>query len=160
MASKKKIAAKRSIDGVVVTPLRQIADERGKIMHMLRNDSPIFETFGEIYFSVVHPGVIKAWHIHSKMTLNYAVVSGKIKLVLYDDRPKSRTRGALMELFLGPDNYNLVTIPPNVWNGFKGAGIESAIVANCSTIPHDPDEISRLDPFENSIPYDWALKHG
>ncbi len=168
MRSKKKSAkktadkpAKRAaIDGVVVTLLRQINDERGKIMHMLRNDSPVFEKFGEIYFSVVHPGVVKAWHIHSKMTLNYAVVSGKIKLVLYDDRPKSKTRGALMELFIGPENYQLVTIPPNVWNGFKGVGTASAIVANCSTIPHDPDEISRTDPFENSIPYDWNLKHG
>src|SRR5580700_8468517 len=67
------------IDGVVITPLRQIADERGKVMHMLRADSPVFKEFGEIYFSVVEPGAIKAWHIHTRMTLNYAVPVGKIK---------------------------------------------------------------------------------
>ena len=37
-------------------------------------------------------------------------------------------------------------------------GIEVAVVANCATIPHDPDEISRLDPFDPSIPYDWRLR--
>ena len=147
------------IEGVVVTPLRQIADERGKVMHMLRADSPLFRSFGEIYFSTVHPGAIKGWHIHKKMVLNYAVPHGQIKFALYDDRPGSGTLGLVQELFLGPDNYCLVTVPPLVWNGFKGVGTESAIVANCASIAHDPDEIDRRDPFDPSIPYDWALKH-
>lgn len=148
------------IDGVVITPLRQIFDERGKIMHMLRCDSPGFQRFGEIYFSCAEPGAIKAWHVHSEMTLNYAVVHGKVKLVLYDDRPLSGTCGAIQELFLSPENYCLVTVPPLVWNGFKGLGGTSAIVANCATIPHDPNEISRKDPFGGDIPYDWNIKHG
>lgn len=147
------------IDGVLIHSLMQIPDERGKIMHMLREDDAYFERFGEIYFSVVFPGVIKAWHLHAIMTLNYAVVSGTIKLVLYDDRPASSTKGELMELYLGDSNYALVKIPPGVWNGFKGIGITPAIVANCATHPHDPAEIQRLDPFHNHIPYDWALKH-
>ena len=147
------------IDGVLVHPLRQIPDERGQIMHMLRVDDPHFERFGEIYFSTVYPGVIKGWHIHHVMALNYAVVSGTIKLALYDERPQSPTRGELMELFLGESNYVLVRIPPGVWNGFKGVGTTPAIVANCSTHPHDPREIERLDPFSDRIPYDWELKH-
>lgn len=147
------------IHGVLLTPLRQIVDERGKIMHMLRSDAPHFQQFGEIYFSGVHRGAIKAWHIHQEMTLNYAVPIGKIKMVLYDDRPDSPTRGELMELFLGPDNYQLVTVPPLVWNGFKGVAEES-LVANCATIPHRADEIDRLSPFDLRIPYDWAIKHG
>lgn len=140
--------------------LRQICDERGKIMHMLRRDSEQFEEFGEIYFSVVNPGAIKAWHIHRKMTLNYAVVFGMIKLVLYDDRSDSPTQGELMELFLGPENYQLVRIPPMVWNGFKGVATQPSVVANCATIPHDPDEIMRLSPFDEKIPYKWDIKHG
>lgn len=148
------------IEGVTVRPLKQIADERGKVMHMLRKDDPWFEKFGEIYFSVVYPGVIKGWHLHKIMALNYAVVSGMIKLVLYDDREGSPSRGQLQEIFTGQDNYALITIPPNVWNGFKGIGTTPAIVANCATIPHDPGEIVRLDPFSKSIPYDWNLKHG
>jgi dTDP-4-dehydrorhamnose 3,5-epimerase len=148
------------IDGVRVTPLRRIADERGAVFHMLREDSDVFERFGEIYFSMVYPGVVKGWHIHRRMTLNYAVPVGMVKLVCYDDRTDSTTRGEVQELNIGEMNYALVTIPPGVWNGFKGEGAEPALVANCATIPHDPDEIDRVDPFENEIPYDWALKHG
>src|SRR5579862_8008720 len=147
------------IHGVLVHPLKQIPDERGKVMHMLRADDPHFENFGEIYFSMVYPGVIKAWHLHQRMTINYAVITGTIKLVLFDDRADSPTRGALEELYVGESNYALVRGPLGIWNGFKGVGIIPAIVANCETIPHDPDEIVRLDPFDKKIPYDWQLKH-
>jgi dTDP-4-dehydrorhamnose 3,5-epimerase len=148
------------IDGVAVHLLKQIPDERGKVMHMLRADAPHFERFGEIYFSVVYPGAIKAWHLHKRMTLNYAVVSGAIKLVLYDDRDGGPTHGELMELFIGDGNYCLVTVPAGVWNGFKGIGTQPSIVANCATHPHDPDEIVRMDPMSSTIPYVWDLKHG
>lgn len=148
------------IDGVSVTPLLKIPDERGAIMHMLRADDPEFENFGEIYFSVVYPGAIKAWHIHTVMTLNYAVPVGMIKLVLFDPRPDSPTKGELQELFIGELRYARVKVPAGVYNGFKGIGTIPAIVANCATSPHDPDEIQRLDPFSAEIPYDWEIKHG
>lgn len=148
------------IHDVTITPLRRIPDERGTVMHMLRSDSDVFEAFGEIYFSTVHPGVVKGWHKHKEMTLNYAVPVGTIKLVCYDDRPGSPTKGALSELFVGESNYVLVTIPPLIWNGFKGIGEETALVANCATIPHSPDEIERMPPFDNDIGYDWSLRHG
>ena len=148
------------IEGVHIRPLKQIPDERGKVMHMLRCDDPWFEKFGEIYFSAVYPGVIKGWHLHRRMTLNYAVVAGMIKLVLYDDREGSPTRREVVELFTGEDNYALITIPPGIWNGVKGIGVKPAIVANCASEPHDPEEIVRLDPLSEEIPYDWALKHG
>jgi dTDP-4-dehydrorhamnose 3,5-epimerase len=83
-----------------------------------------------------------------------------IKLVCYDDREGSPTRGNLVELHTGELNYSLVTIPPFVWNGFKGEGAVPALVANCATVPHDRDEIVRRDPFSSDIPYDWALRHG
>jgi len=146
------------IKGVMITPLKQIIDERGKVMHMLRCDEEIFQKFGEIYFSCVHPGVIKGWHIHKRMTLNYAVPYGKIEFVLYDDRFDSPTKGELQKILLSPDNYMLVTVPPMVWNGFKGLGNEMTIVANCATLPHDPEEIERIDPFDPSIPYNWEVK--
>ncbi len=148
------------IQGVDFHPLKQIPDERGRVMQMLRRDDPWFERFGEIYFSVVYPGVVKGWHLHKVMTLNYAVIVGRIKLVLYDEREDSPTRGKLQEIFAGEDNYCLITVPPNVWNGFKGIGVEPAIVANCATEPYDPSEIVRSDPFSDRIPYAWNLKHG
>ena len=147
------------INGVQIIPLRQILDERGKVMHMLRVDAPHFRGFGEIYFSAVHPGAVKAWHIHKRMTLSYAVPIGKIKLVLYDDRPDSPSKSRLQEVYLGPDNYNLVVIPPMIWNGFKGLGSELSLVANCANLAHDPEEIDRLDSAAPQIPYDWEIKH-
>ncbi|QDD13377.1 dTDP-4-dehydrorhamnose 3,5-epimerase [Candidatus Methylopumilus rimovensis] len=147
------------IDGVVLTPLRQIFDERGKVMHMLRSDSPIFLKFGEIYFSCTHPGVVKAWHRHKEMTLNYAVIFGEIKFVLYDDRIGSPSQGEIQEFFISPENYMLVTVPPMVWNGFKSVGTQTSIVANCANIPHTPSEIERLLPTDLKVPYDWALQN-
>src|SRR5438477_537823 len=110
------------IHGVRVTPLRQFTDERGKIMHMLRCDASHFERFGEIYFSCIWPNVIKGWHLHKMMTLNYAVPIGHIKFVLFDERSESPSCGQVQELFLGESNYCLVTVPPGVWNGFKCIG--------------------------------------
>jgi dTDP-4-dehydrorhamnose 3,5-epimerase len=148
------------IAGLVVSPLRRIPDERGSVLHMLRDDDPVFERFGEIYFSAIYPAAIKGWHLHREMTLNYAVPIGMIKLVCYDDRPGSRTRGNLTELHIGELNYCLVTVPPLVWNGFKGEGTGPALVANCASVHHSPDEIERLNPFTDRIPYDWSLRHG
>lgn len=144
---------------VSVVSLKIIPDERGKIMHMLRCDDQHFEKFGEVYFSWVYPGVIKGWHLHNKMTLNYAVPVGMIKLVLYDGRKKSPTYEEVQELFIGEDNYVLVKIPPGVWNGFKGIGTKAAMVVNCATIVHDPEEIIRKSPFSKDIPYKWELEH-
>jgi len=148
------------IEGVEVFPLRRIQDERGMVMHMLRADAPHFQGFGEIYFSVIYPGVIKAWHLHSRMTINYAVVDGNIKLVLYDQRTESKSHGEIQEIVFGQINYQLVRVPPGVVNGFTAVGGERAIVANCASIPHNPAEITRIDPFTPTIPYEWKLKHG
>lgn len=147
------------IEGVQVIPLKRIPDERGTIYHMLRCNDPHFSQFGEIYFSTIYPGVVKGWHRHREMTLNYACPFGSIKLALYDEREGSPTKGELMEVFLGTDNYSLVIIPPEVWNGFKGMSDPHAIVANACTHPHDPSHSTRMDPFENHIPYDWGVNH-
>lgn len=148
------------IEGVVVAPRRQLVDERGKVMHMLRADDPEFEAFGEVYFSWVNPGAVKAWHRHREMALNYACPHGLVKLVLHDDRDGSPSAGVTMELFLGPDAYTLVHVPPLVWNGFKGVATHPSMVCNCATVPHRPDEIERRDPFDPAIGYDWAPRHG
>jgi dTDP-4-dehydrorhamnose 3,5-epimerase len=145
------------VQDAAVVPLRRIPDERGTIMHMLRADDPHFRAFGEIYFTTIYRGVVKGWHRHVDMTLNYACVHGRLKLVLYDDRPESPTRGSLVEIFLGVDNHALAVIPPGVWNGMKGMSDPFALVANCATHVHDASRTSRLDPFGEDIPYDWDV---
>lgn len=148
------------IDGVKVIPLRQIVDERGKIMHMLKATDEHFIAFGEIYFSTAWPGTIKAWHIHTSMTVNNAVLQGRAKLVMYDMRDGSPTNGVLQEVFLGEDNYVLVQIPPGIANGYKAYGDKQVILANAATEPHRPEEMLRMPYDTPDIPYDWALKHG
>lgn len=148
----------RPIAGVKVLPLRRIPDERGTIFHMLRATDPHFMSFGEIYFSSIYAGVVKGWHKHADMSLHYACPHGRVKCVIYDDREGSPTHGGLMEVHLGPDSYHLLVVPPNTWNGFKGLS-EVSLVANACTHPHDPSRSQRLDPFQNDIPYDWALVH-
>lgn len=148
-----------SIEGVQLIPLSRIPDERGTVLHMLRATDRHFQQFGEIYFSTVYRGAVKGWHRHAEMTLNYACVFGRIKLALYDDRPSSHTRRQVDEIFLGPDNYSLVVIPPGIWNGFKGMTDPYSIVANCATLPHDPTRSERVDPLDNAIPYKWDVRH-
>lgn len=148
------------IEGVKIKKLKKIPDERGTVLHMLRNDDKEFDKFGEIYFSFIYQGVIKGWHMHIKKTLNYAVIEGMAKIVLYDDRKESSTRGQLMEIFVGDANYCLITVPPRVWNGVKAIGDSKVILANCSTLPYHPKDIIKMDPFKNNlIKYDWNIKH-
>ena len=148
----------RGIEGVTIVSLRRIPDERGTILHMLRSTDEHFISFGEIYFSTVYRGVVKGWHKHREMTLNYACIFGRIKLVLYDDRADSPTEGLIQEIFLGPDNHSLVVIRPEIWTGFKGLSEPFSVVANCCTHEHDPSRTTRLDPHENDIPYNWSLR--
>jgi dTDP-4-dehydrorhamnose 3,5-epimerase len=147
------------IDGIKIVPLTQIVDERGKIMHMLKATDPHFIRFGEIYFSCAWPGVVKAWHIHQSMTVNNAVLYGRAKLVAYDLREDSPTKGRLQEIFVGEDNYCLVQIPPGIANGYKAYGDKMVIMANCATEPHSPTEMLRLDASSPQIPYDWSLQN-
>ena len=143
------------IKDVIITELKVIADNRGKVMHMLRNDSNVFKSFGEIYFSTIYKDSIKAWHLHKEATLNYACVSGRVKLVLYDDRIQSDSRGKYQEIILSPEKYFLITIPPNVWNGFKGLGERESIIANCLNLPHNEKEMVREDPNSKKFQYNW-----
>lgn len=146
---------KSKIVGVKIIKKKVIEDDRGKILHMLRRHDKNFKRFGEIYFSYVNPKKIKAWHIHKKMTLNYAAAYGEIKLVLYDDRARSKSKGKIQEIILSNKSHYLVEIPPLVWNGFCSLNNKIAVLANCSDIPHDPDEIQRCAFDDPRFPYKW-----
>ena len=146
------------IEGVGTFPLKKISDDRGAVLHMLKATDDHFEKFGEIYFSTINPGAVKGWNRHTEMILNFAVPSGQIKLVLFDDRSKSSTKGKLEEILIGESNYCLVKIPPMIWVSFQGLGSTPAILANCATLPHDPKETEKLDIFTDKIPYDWGIK--
>ena len=149
-------AIESKIDGVTILSLKQIEDERGAVLHMLRSDSPVFSKFGEIYFSIVNPGTVKAWKRHKKMTQHFAVPMGRIRLVLFDDRADSRSKEEVEEIILGrPGHYFLLCIPPMLWYGFKCISSEPALIANCTDLPHDPDETEKKNPGDRGISYQW-----
>ncbi|MCD6232644.1 dTDP-4-dehydrorhamnose 3,5-epimerase family protein [Candidatus Aerophobetes bacterium] len=150
------------IEGVKVKKLKVIPDERGRLMEILRADDEVFTKFGQVYMTTAYPGVVKAWHYHKKQTDNMTVVKGMMKIVLYDDRKDSPTRGETNEFFVGEHNPLLVTIPEEVYHGFKCISGEEAIVINIPTNTYNyknPDEY-RIDPHCNDIPYDWGRKDG
>lgn len=135
------------IDGVVLTPLREIRDARGSVRHVLRPPMP--DVIGEVYFSRVEVGVVKAWHLHGRMTLRYTVAYGRIMVGLYDARADSPTAYDRQVVYLSDtgDDYALLTIPPGIWNGFRAVGLNTcAVVLNCPDTPHDPTEITRANP--------------
>jgi dTDP-4-dehydrorhamnose 3,5-epimerase len=145
------------IDGLKITLLKEIADRRGSVLHILRSDSHDFTTFGECYCSETLPGAVKAWKRHRLQTQNFSVPVGKLRLVLFDDRENSRTKGAVSVVELGrPDHYARVTIPPGIWYGFSALGSAPALIVNCADIPHEPGESERLAENDTGIPYDWA----
>ena len=147
------------INGVTIVPLRELADEHGAVLHMLRSDAPDFIKFGECYFSEVLPGAIKAWKLHIKQTQNLAVPVGRVRLVIYDDRVGSSTRGNLQIQELGrADAYLRVQIPPGLWYGFACIGNTPTLLANCADLPHDPTESERKPSCDPSIPYDWQIQ--
>jgi len=147
---------KSLIDGVVITELRQICDERGAVLHMLRCDAPEFTNFGECYFSEVIPGCIKAWKRHSLQTQNLTVPVGRIKMVIFDDRHDSNTKGRVQEIEIGrPDNYIRLQIPTGLWYGFACVSTTPALLVNCADIPHDPNEGEVCEKDNPLIPYKW-----
>jgi dTDP-4-dehydrorhamnose 3,5-epimerase len=150
-----------AVEGVSLTELRQIDDERGSVLHMLRNDGSTPVQFGECYFSEILPGAIKAWKRHRAQTQNLAVPVGRVLLVIYDDRPSSPSRDKVQVLELGrPDAYVRVRIPPGLWYGFACVGSVPALLANCADVPHDPSESESRPKDDPSIPYSWASGAG
>ena len=144
-----------TIEGVVDVPLQQFVDERGAVFHMLRCDAPHFTRFGEVYFSETNPGVVKAWKRHCQMTQHFAVPVGVLRLVIFDDRPRSSTGGRVAVFDLGRSNYRLVSVPHGLWYGFACTGDGPALLANCSDLPHDPDESESIPADSLQIPYRW-----
>ena len=150
------------IEGVLIKKLKVIPDERGRLMEMLRSDDSLFIKFGQIYMTSTYPGVVKAWHYHNKQTDNIVAVKGMLKLVIYDPREGSKTKGEVSEFFIGEHNPVLVQVPNGLYHGWKCVSESEAIVINCPTEVYDyeePDEF-RLPYDSEEIPYDWSLKHG
>ena len=143
-----------TIDGITITPLKQIEKTGGSIFHAMKKSELSFQGFGEAYFSHINSNQIKAWKIHREMWLNLVVPLGAVKFVLVDQRKSSKTKDESFEIILGPEtNYKRLTIPPGVTFGFQGVGEGINLVLNIASIEHDPDEVNNLDI--DTINYIW-----
>ena len=87
------------IQGIEIRKLEKHADERGFLCELLRKDWSIFKEFTMAYFSTTYPGVVRAWHRHSKTKQidNMCIVQGMAKIAVYDDRPNSPTKKTINE---------------------------------------------------------------
>ncbi|MDG1709834.1 MAG: dTDP-4-dehydrorhamnose 3,5-epimerase family protein [Schleiferiaceae bacterium] len=144
------------IEGVVLTDLAQIKDERGAVFHVIKNDSATFYSFGEAYFSKINKEVIKGWKYHKVMKQNFCVPYGELKLVLFDDRENSKTVGNVNEIILNDStNYKRVTIPENIWYSFKCLNTNYCLLLNIADIKHEKSESLHMEIDNDIIPYEW-----
>jgi dTDP-4-dehydrorhamnose 3,5-epimerase len=150
------------IHEVQVKQLKVLPDERGRLMEMLRSDDPLFRKFGQVYMTTAYPGSVKAWHYHKKQWDHFVCIRGMMKVVLYDGREDSPTKGEVNELFMGDYNPILVQIPPLVYHGFKCVSEYEAIIVNTPTevYAYDQPDEHRVHPHNNDIPYDWSRRDG
>jgi dTDP-4-dehydrorhamnose 3,5-epimerase len=133
------------IEGVMLTPLRRIANPRGEVLHAMKRSAPGFAGFGEAYFSTVLPGEIKGWKRHRLVTLNLVVPVGKIRFVVHDDRDTSPTRGSFDDVTLSQENYARLTLRPGLWVAFAGRDPLPSLLLNISDQEHDPTEADNAD---------------
>ena len=142
------------IEGVHLTPLSRLDGPDGSVLHGLKASDPLFNGFGEAYFSSVRGGAVKPWRRHFRMRLNLMVPAGSVRFVLFDDRRGSRTHRAFMEVVLSADeNYQRLTVAPGIWMAFQGRTEGLNLVMNLADLEHDPSESERRELHE--LPYPW-----
>ena len=144
-----------NIGGVLVTPLKVIDTSGGDVLHGMKRSDIGFSGFGEAYFSTVEQGVVRAWKLHRKMTLNLVVPLGAVRFIVYDNRQNSSTNGKFQEVVLSRKNYCRLTIPPMLWVGFQGTDNGTNILLNIADIMHIPEEVDTKDM--NGIEYNWEV---
>lgn len=128
------------IEGVILTPLKQIIHPKGNIYHGMKKSDIGFESFGEAYFSTIIKDEIKGWKKHTKMVLNLIVPSGEVEFIIFDDRKESKTYNQFFSVCLSQENYKRLTVPAGVWMAFKGIGENTNMLLNLASIEHDPSE--------------------
>lgn len=138
------------MDGVILTPLKQIYNPKGNIFHAMKNSDIGYLGFGEAYFSTIDQNKIKGWKKHTKMTLNLIVPIGEIEFIIYNEKNKD-----FFSVKLSKNNYQRLTVSPNLWMAFRGIG-EYNMLLNLASIEHDPNEAVNVDLDE--IQYDWRIK--
>ena len=141
-----------SLDDILVTPFKRIQTVGGDVMHGLKKSDNGFNGFGEVYFSWVEQGAIKAWKCHQRMTMNLVVPKGEVSFVFHLTNQKNSFRTEN----IGEERYVRLTVPPLIWFGFRGRGSGQSLLMNLADMAHDPDEILRETTSE--FIYNWSAQ--
>lgn len=137
-----------ALDNIIVTKLKIIDLKEGKVLHAMKKIDIGFNKFGEIYFSHINYNLIKAWKKHNKMIMNLIVPIGNVKFVFYSD-----LNNKFREEIIGANRYVRLTVPSNIWFGFKGLDKEKNLIVNIADITHNPNEMNQK--ILEDIPYNW-----
>lgn len=144
------------IADLIITRLKQIGDERGAVFHFLNSDCPNYKDFGEAYFSKINVGVVKGWKFHKIAEQNLCVPFGAVKIVVFDNRKDSPSKGVVQEILLDDHkNYQLLSMPACLWYSFKSVSDSYSLLANIINIKHSPEESITLPLGTTEIPYEW-----
>jgi len=145
----------KEINGVYITPLKKINHPKGDILHIMKSSDIGFVGFGEVYCSEIKYRAIKAWKKHLKMTCNFVVLVGGVRIIVVDDRNDSCTNGVFNEFILSRNNYFRLTVPPGVWYGFTGTNKGANILINIANLPHNPEEQINIPEKNELINYSF-----
>jgi dTDP-4-dehydrorhamnose 3,5-epimerase len=124
-------SALRLIDGVAVHEVLHVPKSQGYLTEVFRADwlHGTNVTVDQVFQVVLEAGGISAWHAHERTIDRIFVNRGMMRLVLYDAREESPTRGLVNELRFGTVRPALVIIPPRVWHGIQNlASAESSVL--------------------------------
>ena len=128
-------------------------------MEMLRSDDPEFQRFGQVYVTMVYPGVVKAGTTTGcRPTTSCASAAWPRSCSTTPARAR-RPTGETNEFVIGWQRQTLVIIPPDVYHGFTAWATEPAYIVNIPTELYnydDPDE-HRLPLRRPAIGYDWGM---
>ncbi len=138
-----------NLEDIIVTPLNRITTVGGDVLHAMKQNDAGYVGFGEVYFSWVSAGTVKAWKRHTRMTMNVVVPFGQVKFVF-----SLNGTNEFREIEIGVDRYARLSVPPGIWFGFQGLREPQSLVLNVANIPHDPGEVERLAL--NKLKYRWV----
>jgi dTDP-4-dehydrorhamnose 3,5-epimerase len=149
------------IHDVVIKKLVTHADDRGYFREVLREDDQLLRRFGQTAVTKTYPGVIKAFHWHADQDDVWYVADGMARVVLYDRRPDSPTRGVTQVVYAGEDNPVIVFIPAGVAHGYQVLGHKPVLLFYHVTKAYDPkapDEM-RMRYDDPEIGFDWSIRN-
>lgn len=109
------------IEGVLLKELTTHADKRGFFREIFRFTEEFKNIqISQLSHSLINEGVVKAWHGHKFQSQWNYVISGSLKVVLYDNRHDSMTYREMMEFEIG-NGLPVIAyyFPHGVLHGYK-----------------------------------------